>query len=473
MKRLRITPAERLEGRVRVPGDKSIGHRALLFAALAEGESVVRGLSGGLDNRATAHALRDMGARIEIEGSTARIGGVGLRGLRMPSGDIDCGNSGTTMRLLAGLLVAQRFGTRLVGDPSLSARPMRRIVEPLRARGGHIRGRSGKTVGPHGRGPWGARSPDAEGVPATSAERKGEVYPPLAVAPLVDGEALIGIEYDMPVASAQVKSALLLSGLYAAGPTALKEPVLSRDHTERMLVALGAPLETMGSMVVLDPEGWRGGWDGFEWQVPGDPSGAAFPIAAAHAVARGTVEVEGVCVNPTRTGLLDALRAMGARLEVVPKGDAAGSEPVADLIVEAGRLAGGRIGGELLTRMIDEVPALCAMAAFARGTTEIRDARELRVKESDRIATMAEVLSAFGVPCVEYDDGMRIEGGAKLHGATVRSHGDHRVAMSAAVLALGAGSESVIEDVGCVDTSFPGFADMLRALGADVREEEA
>ena len=449
MKRWRVRRASRLEGETRVPGDKSIGHRALLFAALAEGSSSIDGLSGGLDNRATAEAMRAMGAGVELsaDGKSARVRGVGLRGLRLPPGDIDCGNSGTSMRLLAGLLVAQRFGTRLVGDESLSRRPMRRIVEPLRARGGHIGGRGG--------------------------EKPGEVYPPLAVAPLIDGEDLVGLEYEMPVASAQVKSALLLSGLYAKGPTALKEPVLSRDHTERMMLSLGVPLETMGSMVVLDPEGWSGRWDGFEWTVPGDPSSAAFPIAAALAVGNGEVSVTGVCVNPTRTGLLDALRTMGARVEVVPKGDAAGGEPIADLIVTSARVAGGLVGGELVTRMIDEVPALCAIAAFATGRTEIRDARELRVKESDRIATMAEVLASFGVPCVEYDDGMRIEGGAKLHAAHVASHGDHRIAMSAAILALGADGESTIDDVECVDTSFPGFVTLLRSLGADVDEEEA
>jgi 3-phosphoshikimate 1-carboxyvinyltransferase len=445
VKRWRVRRSSKLEGAVRVPGDKSIGHRALLFAALAEGESIVHGLSGGLDNRATAEALRAMGAGMELGGGTARVRGVGLHGLRTPGGDVDCGNSGTSLRLLAGLLVAQRFGVRLVGDESLSRRPMRRIVEPLRARGGHIAGRSG--------------------------DKPGEVYPPLAVAPLVEGEDLIGLEYDMPVASAQVKSALLLSGLYACGPTALKEPVLSRDHTERMMLALGAPIETMGSMVVLDPEGWRGGWDGFEWEVPGDPSGAAFPLAAAYALGGSEVRVEGVCVNPTRTGFLDALRAMGGGVELVPKGDAAGSEPIADLVASHQKLAGGLIAGELLTRMIDEVPALCAIAAFASGRTEIRDAAELRVKESDRIATMAEILASFGVPCVEYDDGMRIDGGTRLHAANVTSHGDHRIAMAAAVIAMGADGESTVDDVECVDTSFPGFAGLMRSLGADIEEQ--
>lgn len=461
MKSWRIRPAASLEGAITVPGDKSVGHRALLFGAMAEGESVVTGLSGGLDNQATARAMGAMGATVEMEGSGARISGVGLRGLRMPPGDIDCGNSGTTMRLVAGLLVAQRFGTRLIGDDSLSRRPMRRIVDPLRARGGHIDGRR-------------PRGEPAEPVTAAHPPGKpGEVYPPLAVAPLVEGEDLIGIEYDMPVASAQVKSALLISGLYAAGPTALKEPVLSRDHTERMLVALGVPLQTMGTMTVLDPEDWRGGWGGFEWHVPGDPSSAAFPIAAVHAARKGEVRIEGVGINPTRTGLLDALRMMGAQVTTIPKGDAAGGEPLADLVIERAELHGTRIGGEMLTRMIDEVPALCAMAAFGRGATEIRDASELRVKESDRIAVMAEVLSRFGVPCVEFDDGMRIEGGAKLHAATVRSHGDHRIAMAAAALALGAEGESVVQDVDCVDTSFPGFVELLRSLGADIEVEEA
>ncbi len=237
-KRWRVKPAARLSGSVRIPGDKSIGHRSLLLGALAEGESRVTGLSGGLDNRATAAAMRAMGAGIEEtseDGSEVTIRGVGLRGLTMPTEALDCGNSGTSMRLLAGLLVAQRFGSRLVGDHSLSGRPMMRIVGPLRARGGHIAGVSG--------------------------DKEGEVYPPLSIAPLVEGETLKGIEYEMPVASAQVKSALLLSGLYASGPTALKEPTLSRDHTERMLVALGVPLQTMGPMVLLDPNElpWRVG----------------------------------------------------------------------------------------------------------------------------------------------------------------------------------------------------------------------
>lgn len=446
MKRFIVRPSGPLRGRARVPGDKSIGHRALLFGALAEGRSLVRGLSGGLDNASTANAFAKMGARYEIAGDTARIEGVGLDGLSMPDGHLDCGNSGTTMRLIAGVLAAQKFGTRLVGDASLTRRPMRRVVEPLRARGAHISG---------------VRGP-----------KEGEHYPPLSVAPLVEGERLTGIEVRTEVASAQVKSALLLSGLWADGPTAVAEPTLSRDHTERMLVALGAPLEAFGAMCVLDPTRWeKRRLPPFEWTVPGDLSSAAFLLAAAAMVPGSEIELEGVGVNPTRTGLLDALRGMRARVEVVPRGDAAGNEPVATLHARHAALAPTRIGGELIARMIDEVPVFAALATSAHGRTEIRDAEELRVKESDRLETMAEVLRAFGGDVVELADGLTIHGGRGLRAARVESHGDHRIAMSAVVLGLVAEGETHVDDVACVDTSFPGFAALLRSLGADVREE--
>jgi 3-phosphoshikimate 1-carboxyvinyltransferase len=448
MKRYRIRRAERLRGRLRVPGDKSIGHRALIFAALARGESRITGLSGGLDNRATAEAFRQMGVSIALSEAEAIVQGVGLKGLSMPRDVVDCGNSGTTMRLLSGLLAAQRFGTRLIGDESLTRRPMGRIIEPLRARGAHIAGSSGA-------------KPDA-------------LYPPISIAPLVEGEALSGIEYEMPMASAQVKSALLFSGLYAAGPTAIREPMLSRDHTERMMLSLGVPLETMGPMVVLDPNGdWDHGWSSFEWHVPGDPSSAAFPAIAAMMVPGSEVTVEGVCVNPTRTGIFDLLRLMGAAPDSTPKGDGAGGEPVADLVFTHQRVRGLLAGGEIIVRMIDEVPVLCALAAVAQGTTEIRDAQELRVKESDRIAVMADVLRAFGVNATELPDGLVIEGGAALRAATVESHGDHRIAMTAVLLGLVAEGETVVEDVDCVDTSFPGFAALMRGLGASIEEEQA
>jgi 3-phosphoshikimate 1-carboxyvinyltransferase len=452
MKRYRVRKSGPLRGSVTVPGDKSIGHRALLLAGLADGSSVIRGLSEGLDNASTARALEAMGVSISFEpeptgGLTARVRGVGLEGLRMPRASIDCGNSGTTMRLLAGVLSAQRFGVRLLGDASLSKRPMRRIVEPLRARGAHIAGVRGA--------------------------KEGEHYAPLSIAPLIEGERLGGLRYESPIASAQVKSCLLLSGLYADGPTAVYEPVLSRDHTERMLLALGVPLETAGTISVLDPEGWDRRWDGFEWKVPGDPSSASFLLAAAHAVPGSELEIHGVCTNPTRTGLVDALRQARAALEIVPRGEAAGNEPVATLVARSGPLAPMRVGGEIVTRMIDEVPILSVLAAVARGRTDVRDAEELRSKESDRLATMAGVLRAFGADVVELQDGLTIHGGAVLRGARVESHGDHRVAMSAVVLGLLADGETVVEDVDCVETSFPGFAALLRGLGADLVEEAA
>jgi 3-phosphoshikimate 1-carboxyvinyltransferase len=445
-RRFRVRGGRPLRGRVRVPGDKSIGHRALMFASLAEGRSTITNLSGGLDNLATAQAFRDMGVSIDIEGTRAVVDGVGVDGLSMPKGAIDCGNSGTTMRLLAGLLAGQRFGTRLIGDESLTRRPMRRVIEPLRARGAHIAG--------------------------TSGPKEGELYPPISIAPLVEGEALIALEYQTPVASAQVKSCLLLSGLYARGLTAIAEPIVSRDHTERMMDALGIPVRVEGPIVLLDPSGWDRRWDAFEWDVPGDLSSAAFLIAAALMVPGSRVTLERVGLNPTRTGILDALRAMRARVEVVPRGHCAGAEPIGELNVSHGPLGPGMTGGELLTRMIDEVPAFCAIAATANGRTDVRDAEELRVKESDRLAAAAGVLKAFGVDCTELADGMHVHGGHALTGAEVESLGDHRIAMMAAVLGLAAQGETIVHDVGCVDTSFPGFADLLASLGADIAVED-
>jgi 3-phosphoshikimate 1-carboxyvinyltransferase len=418
----------------------------LIFGALGRGTSRVTGLSEGLDNLATRQAFRSMGVAIEGDEAATAIHGVGLRGLRMPTDVVDCGNSGTTMRLLAGLLSGQRFGTRMVGDASLTRRPMGRVIKPLRARGAHIAG--------------------------TAGAKPDELYPPISIAPLVEGEDLKGIEYAMSVASAQVKSALLLSGLYAAGPTVLQEPVLSRDHTERMMLALGVPLQTSGASVALDPNvDWAGGWEPFEWDVPGDPSSAAFPLLAAAMVPGSEVSVEDVCVNPTRTGLFDWLRLIGANVTHRPSGHGAGDEPMAELTVAHGPIRGSVAGGELIVRMIDEIPAVCALAAVANGKTEIRDAEELRVKESDRIATMAAVLGAFGVPCEELPDGMVITGGAALHPAQIESRGDHRIAMSAALLGMLAEGESVIDGAEAVDTSFPGFVALMRSLGADITEE--
>ncbi|MEZ4389817.1 MAG: 3-phosphoshikimate 1-carboxyvinyltransferase [Polyangiales bacterium] len=446
-RRWRVRPATRpLRGGFSLPGDKSIGHRALILASLAEGSSRLRWLSRGADILATRAAFEAMGVVMRDEGDALRVEGVGLGGLRAAPGDIDCGNSGTTLRLLAGVLAAQGFASRLTGDDSLTRRPMGRVTRPLRARGARVEGR-------------------------LDAARNDECAP-LEVRGLEGGARLWELEYELPVASAQVKSALLLSGLFADGDTALREPTLSRDHTERMLLAMGAPLETLGPLVRLDPAGWSRVLAPLDLAVPGDPSSAAFLVAAAHVVPGSRIAARGVCVNPTRAGFLEVLRDQGGGAALDPKGEQ-GSEPVADLHVGlrgAGEVRGpARVAGELAVRCIDEVPALVAVAAVSPGVSEFRDLAELRVKESDRVRALVEMLRAFSIEAEERPDGLRVEGG-RPRGATLRSGGDHRVAMAAAVLALGAEGESIIDDVGCVDTSFPDFAPLLRALGADIEE---
>jgi len=312
--------------------------------------------------------------------------------------------------------------------------------------------------------PWPARPP------AGGGPRPGAGPPP---PPPGEGAAAPGLRSGPPAASARVTSCLLLSRLYADGPTTVYEPILSRDHTERRMLALGVPLSTAGTISILDPRGWERRWDGFSWTVPGDLSSAAFLAIAAHLVPGSEVEIDGVGTNPTRTGVLDALRLARTSLELVPRGEGAGNEPFARLVCRAGPAAPVRVGGEIVTRMIDEVPILCALAAHAKGRTDIRDAEELRAKESDRLATMAAMLKSFGVDVVELQDGLTIHGGAALQGAHVGSHGDHRIAMTAVVLGLIAEGETIVDDVSCVETSFPGFSKLLRGLGADIVEEEA
>jgi 3-phosphoshikimate 1-carboxyvinyltransferase len=449
-----IHPAAKpLTGSVPVPGDKSIAHRAILLAGLAEGTSRVTGGSLGEDNLSTLGALRAMGIRSAEEEGALIIEGRGLHGLSAPEGPIDCGNSGTTMRLLSGVLAAQRFAAVLVGDASLSRRPMQRVAGPLRLRGARIEGK-------------------------ISEKKPGEITAPLTIGPLPAPHLLSSLEYEMPVASAQVKSALLLSGLWSDGPTYVREPLVSRDHTERMLSALGVPLNTVGSMVELDPRQWSGTLPAFTIHVPGDLSTAAFLIVAAQLVPGSRVDVRRVGLNPTRTGLLEIMRDMGAALVAEAKGDELG-EPLGDLHAAHADLRALRTGGEVVTRAIDEVPILCALAARARGRTEIMDAAELRVKESDRIATMAQVLRAFGVNAEERPDGLAIDGvpDRPLKAATVESRGDHRVAMTAAILGLCADGPTRVNDAACIATSFPRFVGTLKALGAEIEvvkgQEEA
>jgi 3-phosphoshikimate 1-carboxyvinyltransferase len=377
-----------------------------------------------------------MGVAIDDRGPGAvLIHGVGLDGLCAPADVLDCGNSGTTMRLLCGVLAGQRFPTRLTGDASLVQRPMRRVAEPLGRMGARIRGEA-------------------------RTDRPGELYPPLAIDPAPGG--LSGASIDLAIASAQVKSAILLAGLWAGGPVRVSEPGPTRDHTERMLAHMGAPLVTADGAVTLDPRGWSRRLAAGPVAVPGDPSSSAFLVAAA-LVAGGRVAVEGVCLNPTRTGYLDVLAAMGAAIEREGEGEI-GGEPAATLVAHGGiDLRGAVVAGDLVVRAIDEVPILAVVAARAHGTTEFRDCAELRVKESDRIATTTAMLRALGVEVEERRDGMLVAGtgGRPFRACRIDAHGDHRIAMAGAIAALAADGPCRIDDVDNVATSFPSFPAFL------------
>ncbi len=423
-----VAKSSGLRGDVRVPGDKSISHRSIMFGSLAEGPTWVSGFLQGEDNYSTLQAFRSMGVNIVDHGDgRLEIAGVGLRGLKEPADVIDCGNSGTTMRLMTGLLSGQDFFSVLTGDRYLRRRPMRRVVTPLGEMGAAISGRN-----------------------------NGELAP-LAIR----GGKLKGIRYASPVASAQVKSALLLAGLYADGETTVLEPHLSRDHSERMLRAFGARIESFAGGVRISPGGVLRGQD---IAVPGDISSAAFLLVAGLIVPDSELLIRNVGVNPTRSGIIDILQQMGGSLELVDERDVSG-EPVADILVKSSRLRGIEIGGEVVPRAIDEFPVVSVAAAYAEGTTRIADAEELRVKETDRIAAMVEALSQVGGKAEATDDGMVVEGVEQLHGGRVASHGDHRIAMSMAVAGLAASGELLIEDTGCTETSFPGFWELLQKIG--------
>ncbi|HEY4243056.1 MAG TPA: 3-phosphoshikimate 1-carboxyvinyltransferase [Kofleriaceae bacterium] len=441
--KLVVQPAARpLAGTVEVPGDKSIGHRALLFSLLSAHPVRVRGLGDGADNGRSAKTIAALGATIVRERAELVITGTGLRGMRAPAAPIDCGNSGTTIRLVCGLLAGQPFATTLFGDESLAKRPMGRVIDPLAQMGARI-----------------------------AATGQGRT-PPLVVGPAPD--ALAGIDYAMPMSSAQVKSAILLAGLAADGQTIVRDPGASRDHTERMLAWLGAPLRADARVSAIDPRGWDRslGFAGARMTVPPDPSSAAFLVAAAVLVGAAEVRLPGICVNPTRTGFLDVLAAMGATV-VREAEDTRGPEPTADLVVRgpAAGLRATEIAGDLAVRSIDELPILAVLAARAHGTTIVRDADELRVKESDRIETTCAMLRAFGVVCEARPDGFVVEGrpDGPLAAGRVHADGDHRIAMAAAVAGLVATGETVVDDADNVATSYPGFAAALAQLGAEIR----
>jgi len=424
-----VRPASRLVGVVAPPGDKSISHRTAMLAAVAAGVSRIENFQRGADCLATLRCLRLLGVPWRWEdGTTLRVEGVGLRGLREPPQVLDCGNSGTTMRLLAGLLAPQPFLSVLTGDRSLRRRPMARVVEPLRRMGAEVWGR-------------------AEGSLA-----------PLAIR----GRPLRGIEHRMPVASAQVKSALLLAGLYAEGETVVWEPAPCRDHTERLLAFMGAPVRRMEGGVAVSS---ASSLQPLEVRVPGDFSAAAFFLVAALVHPEAEVRLEGVGINPTRTGLLDVVLEMGAQVRV-ENGRQWGPEPVADLVARSSSLRAVAVGGELLPRLIDEVPLLAVAACFARGETVIRGAQELRAKESDRLRATARELRRLGARVEELPDGLRIWGPTLLRGAVVDSHGDHRLAMALAVAALAARGETVIRNSRAVAVSYPNFWGDLESLTA-------
>ncbi|GIV95806.1 MAG: 3-phosphoshikimate 1-carboxyvinyltransferase [Herpetosiphonaceae bacterium] len=426
---LRLTAPKRLRGSITVPGDKSISHRAVLFNAIAEGNARISGFLDAADPRSTLACLRALGVRIEHEGETLRVYGRGLRGLCEPADVLDCGNSGTTLRLLAGLLSGQRFFSVLTGDDSLRSRPQRRIVEPLRALGAQIDGRED-----------GDRAPLA-----------------------IRGSQLHGGSYDLPIASAQIKSALLLSCLTADGPLSLGGRIDSRDHTERMLQAMGIDLALEAGRLVLYPPAHPVFPYPVSLTVPGDPSSAAFWWVAAAIHPDAEVTTTDVCLNPTRTGTLDVLQAMGAQIEIHNRRNE-GNEPVGDVTVRSSGLRGTRIDGALIPRLIDEIPVLAVAAATAYGETVIADAGELRVKETDRIAVVVEQLGAMGATIEPTADGMIIAGGGELRGADVDSLGDHRLAMALGIAALVAEGETAIHNAQAVEVSYPAFWEHLHSL---------
>ncbi|NOZ25533.1 MAG: 3-phosphoshikimate 1-carboxyvinyltransferase [Nitrospirae bacterium] len=426
---IKLSRSGPLRGEVSPPPDKSISHRALMFASIAKGRSHIRSLLRADDPLRTLEAVRALGAEVRDSGEALEVYGRGLYGLKEPDDVIDCGNSGTTMRLLAGLLSGQPFFSVLTGDSSLRQRPMKRVIEPLGMMGAVLHARAGDTLAP--------------------------------VA--VKGGGLEGIHYKSPVASAQVKSAVILAALYAAGETVLEEPRKSRDHTERMLPAIGADVRVEGLKVKIS-----GGRElrPLDITIPGDFSSAAFFMVAAAIVEGSEILVRNVGMNPTRTGLLDIMKRMGADVEVVDERDVSG-EPVGDVLCRyTDRLAATDISPEEVPAMIDEFPVFCVLACRAEGTTTVRGAAELRVKESDRIAAMTSELDKMGADVEEHPDGLEIRGPVNLRGATLEAHNDHRVAMALSVAALVAEGETTVQGVSAVDISFPGFYDRVLELTA-------
>jgi 3-phosphoshikimate 1-carboxyvinyltransferase len=423
----RIEPVKRpLHGEITVPGDKSIGHRAVIFASIANGRSRIFNLSGAEDNLRTVQAFKELGVEIESDPESLRVEGRGWDGLSRPGATIDCGNSGTTMRLLSGVLAGRPFVSRMDGDSSLRRRPMQRVIDPLSRMGAEISSQGGG-----------------------------------GLAPLeIHGGKLQGIEYKMPVASAQVKSAILLAGLQADGVTTLEEPQSSRDHTELMIKGFGGEVKVECRSVSV-----AGGQklSGREVRIPGDVSSAAFFLVAAATIPGSEIVIRDVGVNPTRAGVIEVLRRMGAKIELLDERIETG-EAVTDIRVTGSSLQGVDIGPEMVARTIDEYPILTVAAALAKGVTRVSGARELRYKESDRIAAMTEGLGRLGVEVEQTEDGMTIHGGQPLEAAGVKTYGDHRVAMALAVAGLSTRGGIQMDDAACVDISFPTFFGLLNRV---------
>lgn len=432
MEILTVKKSRGLNGEVKVPGDKSISHRALMFGAISTGITEIEGLSPGRDCFSTVKCLRNLGADISLnrKGTGVVIRGAGLRGLKRPHGTLWAGNSGTTIRLLAGILAGQHFEVILDGDESLRRRPMDRIAIPLSNMGARVSGRG-----------------------------------PSQLLPLyIKGGSLSPVEYNLPVASAQVKSCIILASLYARGASSIIEPVPTRNHTELMLKYFGGSIDVEGNRITVYPGSKL---EGRSIKVPGDISSAAFIMVAASIVPQSRAVIRDVGINPTRTGIIEVLREMGANIEITNQ-RAFGMEPVADIQVEYAPLKGVVVRGDKIPRLIDEIPVLAVAASTARGTTIIRDARELRVKESDRIKALATQLGRMGAKVVELEDGMIIEGIEELKGGEVDSSGDHRIAMALAVAGMVSRYETRVKGFEWVDVSYPEFVPALRHLGANI-----
>ncbi len=433
MKKRTIRPAKQLNGGVEPPGDKSISHRYAMIAALAEGASELRHFAAAADCHSTLDCMKALGATVKVDKDTVRIAGRGLRGLKGTRRALDAGNSGTTMRLLAGILAGQEFTSQLTGDASLQKRPMKRIVGPLRQMGADIRARD-------------------------------DNFAPLEIR----GGRLHGIDFKMPMASAQVKSAVLLAGLFAEGDTIVTEPARTRDHTELALEEFGAPIEKSGKTIRIQGLAAGNGIAKLQSRsldIPGDLSSAVFFIAAASLFPDSNLLIHNVGLNPTRTAILDLFVSMGASFQMLSVRSAHG-EIVGDLAVKGASLKGGVIEGGQIPLVIDELPMLAALGPYTEQGIEIRDAAELRVKESDRIAALAENLRRMGATVEERPDGLRVEGRAagKLRGAEIEPHGDHRIAMAFAVAALGANGATLIRDADCAGVSYPTFYEDLERI---------